>query len=102
MEKEADVMADDIKAIKGERDSLKAENKELHAEVKKLKEDFAQQTTAFHELMAKTGHKLKKEYQYAEDECRPVPMHGVCDKCGWSRDTQMKPGDSKKEPHAIL
>ncbi len=95
-------MADDIKAIKGERDALKAENKELHAEVKKLKEDFAQQQNTLHELMAKSGFKLKKEYVYGDDECRPVPLHGVCDKCGWVRDTQKKPGDDKKEPHPVV
>ena len=100
-------MPEDLKTIRGERDTLRADNARLNAEVKKLKEDFAQQQNTLHELMAKTGYKLKQEYQYKEGECRPVHLNDVCITCGFdnrpgSPTYHMKPGDKGKSAHAIL
>ena len=95
-------MPEDIKTVKGERDSLRKENMELRAKVLKLEQDFASTQTNLHELMAKHGASLKKPYEYAEDECRPVPLHGVCEQCGWVRQTQLRPGETKRSAHSIL
>ena len=76
-------MATDIRQLLAERDGLKAENADLRKKVQKLEEDFAQQQTSLHELMSKTGAKLVKPYEYGPDECRPVHVGEVCEKCGF-------------------
>jgi len=100
-------MPDDIRQIRAERQALQVENAALHKQVAKLEEDLARQQLTLHELMNKTGAKLKVEYQYGEDECRPLAVNSVCEKCGWdnrpgSRTYQMKPGDKGRSTHLIL
>ena len=96
-------MPEDIKQIRTERDTLRKENFDLRAQLKKAEENLVHTETSLHELMSKTGAKLPTPpYEYGENECRPVGLGGTCDKCGWVRDTQMKPGDQLRSAHAIL
>lgn len=95
-------MPEDIKQVLAERNSLRKENEELRTQLKKVEENLAASQTNLHELMSKTGHKIKTPYEYAENECRPVGLGSVCDKCGWQRNTQTRPGETKRSAHAIM
>ena len=97
-------MADNIVQIKAEREALATELAELKDKYRKLEEAHARLQTShveYESKLSQQGVKIKKEYVYRDDECRPVPIGGVCPICAWDRNTQRKPGDKNREPHPV-
>lgn len=93
--------------IESAHESLVAEHGRLLIEHQDLKEKYAN-LEAKHDDVVRQLTELQlahgliaKTYEYKDDECRPVPPGGVCEKCGWNRDLQMKPGDKAREPHPV-
>lgn len=77
-------MAEEL-TLEEQHEALKAEHAKLQADHEALKAQLPPQ---------------KPAYEYADDECRPVPMQigSKCDKCGWEFGGK-EPKD--KEPHAV-
>jgi hypothetical protein len=97
-------MPESLAQIKATLAARETELADLKVKYRKLEEAFAQLQTSHTEYenkLASAGIRIKKEYIYKDDECRPVPIHGACEKCGWNRDTQMRPGDKNREPHPL-
>lgn len=96
----------DDRRIKAERDAALSELEALRKKFQDLEKAHAQLQTAYNEVVNKTGYKESKPYEYKEDECRPLSVGEVCDKCGYdyrpdSERFMMRPNDKVKESHAI-
>ncbi|SRR6266851_1011616 len=73
---------------------LKNDRDRLIASLSDLKRELT-------ELQQAHGIIVRPQYEYKEDECRPVPVNGVCEQCGWDYATQRRPDDTQREPHPI-
>lgn len=103
----ADINPAVLKRTQNERDEAYRQYKELMAKYEKLELAHAQLMVSHNELVSKNpGWKLKKDYEYGQDECRPLTLGSICEKCGYvyilgHPRFMMRPNDKAREPHAI-
>jgi hypothetical protein len=99
-----DVNAADFQRMRSERDAARAEKDMWRDKYRKLEQQHATVQTTLQELMNVTGAKPKKAYEYGKDECKPVMLGQICEKCQWdyrpdSPRFMMRPTDKAREPH---
>lgn len=103
----ADINPAALKRTQNERDEAQRQYKELMAKYEQLEMAHAQLMVSHNELVSKNpGWKFKQDYEYGQDECRPLRLGSICEKCGYvyvlgHPRFMMRPHDKAREPHAI-
>ena len=99
-----DVSGADLQRLQSKLNATEVERDMWKDKYHKERQAHVTAETSLRELQHLTGAKEKKVYEYKDDECRPLSLGQVCEKCGYdyrsdSLRFMMRPTDKAREPH---